>query len=164
MKLNNINNYTEESNEVLSRLAVTIERLSYSLENHERNAISTSSLSSLTGSQIHCLDMARHLGKVRIGQLAEALAISMPTATVTVNLLEKKGYLNKEKSRDDRRAVVVNLTAKGLEISNLHDAIHKGYARQMLGAIGSQNTETLNTLLIQALNKIDADSKMGALG
>jgi len=159
MKLNNLDPSGEGSSELLSRLADTIERLSYSLDNHERNAIQRSPLSSLTGSQIHCLDKARHLGEVRIGILAEALAVSMPTATVTVNLLEKKGYLKKVKHKDDGRVVVVTLTEKGMEISRLHDEIHCGYARMILNELEPEEASALNSLLVRAMDRIDALTK-----
>jgi len=159
MKLNNLETSGERNSELLSRLAETIERLSYSLDNHERNAIQRSPLSTLTGSQIHCLDKARHLGEVRIGILAEALAVSMPTATVTVNLLEKKGYLKKVKQKDDGRVVVVALTGKGKEISRLHDEIHCGYARMILNELEPDEASTLNSLLVRAMDRIDIVTK-----
>jgi len=147
---------------LLTRLATTVERLSYSLDNHERNAILQSPLSSLTGSQIHCLDKARHLGEVRIGILAEALAVSMPTATVTVNFLEKKGYLKKVKQKEDGRVVVVSLKDKGMEISRLHDEIHSGYARMILRSMEPEEAEILNTLLVRAMEEKAITAELGS--
>lgn len=48
-----------------------------------------------------------------VGALAEAAAIAQPTATRTLDALERQGIVERRPSSEDRRSVTVRLTARG---------------------------------------------------
>jgi DNA-binding MarR family transcriptional regulator len=48
-----------------------------------------------------------------VGALAESAGIAQPTATRTLDALEREGVVQRRPSTEDRRSVVVHLTAKG---------------------------------------------------
>ena len=60
-----------------------------------------------------------------VGEIAEALGVTVPTVTVCVNKLVKKGYVTKTKSEKDARIAIVELTAAGQKMNRLHRFFHE---------------------------------------
>ena len=50
-----------------------------------------------------------------VSEIADAMNITRPTATVAINKLEKRGYLEKKTGNEDGRTVRVTLTRGGNE-------------------------------------------------
>jgi MarR family transcriptional regulator, organic hydroperoxide resistance regulator len=67
----------------------------------------------LTLAQYYLLSPLERETAVPLCQLAESAAIAPPTATRIVDGLEKAGVLRRERSRTDRRTVLVSLTPQG---------------------------------------------------
>jgi DNA-binding MarR family transcriptional regulator len=69
----------------------------------------------LTPTQGQILTMLRRhpAGGMRLTDLAEDLAVAAATATVAVQALERKGLIQKTRSRDDGRVRTITLTATG---------------------------------------------------
>ena len=61
-------------------------------------------------------------GKLTIGELAAAEKVQPPSMTRTVNALCDKGLLARSPHPDDRRLVVVDLTAAGRAVSSTSHA------------------------------------------
>ena len=108
----------------------------------------------LSSTQIHYLDMVRHMGNPRVGELAERMGVRRPTATMAVNELTSSGYLQKSRSPSDRRSVLVSLTCRGQAVAELHDEIHAGYANLFVSALGERDAARLESLLRRALRTI----------
>jgi DNA-binding MarR family transcriptional regulator len=69
----------------------------------------------LTLAQYYLLHPLEHGGPVALSQLAECAGIAAPTATRLVDGLERAGVVRRERSRRDRRSVLVSLTDAGRE-------------------------------------------------
>ncbi len=54
-------------------------------------------------------------GRMRMGQIAQALGVAMSTATGIVERLVEQGFLLREMDPEDRRSVAVRLTSLGRE-------------------------------------------------
>ena len=143
----------------MSALAQTVERLSYSMDAHERRVVEESRLANLSSTQIHYLDMIRHMGDPPVGELAERMGVRRPTATMAVNDLTKAGYLQKSRNPGDRRSVLVSLTRQGQAVAELHDEIHAGYANLLVSVLGERDAARLERLLRRALRAIDASEE-----
>lgn len=50
---------------------------------------------------------------VRVGEVATQLRVTQPTATDSINALERKGYLTKQSAESDRRATLARITGDG---------------------------------------------------
>lgn len=66
----------------------------------------------LTLAQMNAVRVIRDLRHVTIKQLAEALCVSPPSASTTVDRLVELGVLLREQSREDRREVIVRVSPK----------------------------------------------------
>ena len=67
---------------------------------------------SLSAMEAFSLEVINMLGKPTVGQFAEFLNISQSNATYKVNNLIKKGYLERQNSRTDRREYHLILSEK----------------------------------------------------
>ena len=89
----------------------------------------------VTTSQLKVMFVIYLQGPLRIGLLARALNVSLPTMTVTVDRLVKRGILRRENDPDDRRAVYCHLSDYGQEILNQMWNSARERTRQMLTAL-----------------------------
>ena len=67
----------------------------------------------------------------RMSDIAKRLNVTMGTLTTNMNSLEEKGYIIRERSKTDKRVVLVVLTPKGKK-AFCH---HRGFHRNMIKAI-----------------------------
>ena len=79
-----------------------------------------------------------------VGEIAEALGVTVPTVTVCVNKLVKKGYVTKNRSERDARIAIIELTPEGKKMNRLHRFFHE---QMLLSIRGEFNDEELDCLL-----------------
>ncbi|MCU0227503.1 MAG: MarR family winged helix-turn-helix transcriptional regulator [Bryobacterales bacterium] len=84
---------------------------------HETQATAGPEGLSPTQAQILTYLVARSGERKRVGDTAMELAITSATASDAVRVLEEKGLLRKESDPLDRRAMTLNLTAKGKRLA-----------------------------------------------
>jgi DNA-binding MarR family transcriptional regulator len=63
--------------------------------------------------QLICLQALRGLGQAPLSTLAKQIHLGSPTVLGIVDRLEEKGLLCRERSRQDRRKVLIELTEEG---------------------------------------------------
>ncbi len=51
--------------------------------------------------------------------------ITMGTLTTSVNRLVEKGYVTRKRDVNDRRVVLLDLTEKGQQVFEIHEAFHE---------------------------------------
>ena len=125
--MKNENNYSEKLNNAIEETYQLINKL-------EEQIVKNSSVD-LTISEIHvveavakndttesCTDTA---GTKTISEIAQILNITLPSVTISINKLQKKGYVEKLKCKNDGRSVRVKLTKRGEKINNVHRHFHK---------------------------------------
>ena len=78
----------------------------------------------LTGPRTHLLWVLFHGGPATQVQLADALGVTPRNVTSLVDALEATGFARREPHPTDRRAVLVNLTERGLSIMEAMDREH----------------------------------------
>lgn len=88
-----------------ARLRVAVLRLSRRLRKHD--------LAGLTPSQLSTLSYVGARGPLRLGDLAAAERIAPSTLTRLVNVLESRGYVQRQPAPDDARASLVTVTESG---------------------------------------------------
>ncbi len=105
---------------------------------------------------INEMHLIEHVGKNKndgrtISDLAQSLNITLPSVTVAINKLVKKGYVKKEKSNTDGRVVYVRLTDKGLRIDKIHQYFHV----KMVKEIAKEMTDEEKESLIHGMEKLN---------
>jgi DNA-binding MarR family transcriptional regulator len=66
-----------------------------------------------------------------ISEIADILSITLPSVTVAINKLLKKGHVQKIKCSDDGRIVFVILTKKGKKMYAAHRYFHENMVRSL---------------------------------
>ncbi len=87
---------------------------------------------------------------MRVSDLAERLDVATPTATQMVKRLENAGYLERHRSKTDRRIVHVLLTTKGSEYM---ENAHKQFVSRFEAVVNHLGEED-SALLARLLNRI----------
>lgn len=139
--------FEEQLNEVIVDTYRSILRV-------EENILKRSDKTDLSISEIHMLE-AVGKGKDRrrtISELAEVLNITLPSVTVAINKLMKKGYVEKVRGEEDGRIVYVSLTRQGRRIDSAHRYFHESMVRSIIRDM----TESEMQALYKGVMKLDA--------
>ncbi|WP_284259165.1 MarR family winged helix-turn-helix transcriptional regulator [Acidocella aquatica] len=80
-------------------------------------------------------------------ELSKRLDIGNATVGQTVKRLESRGLVKRKQSTEDRRVVMVELTAKGRSLEIFFDRETQGLTAEINGVLGLKGTETLTKLL-----------------
>jgi len=99
---------------------------------------------------IECVGKGKGDGR-SISELADDLNVTRPSATIAVNKLEQKGYVQKRSCDYDGRVVRVYLTQEGNKI----DTLHRFYHRNMVHAISGGLTGEEKKILIRSIKKLN---------
>ena len=138
--------FDEQLNEVIVDTYRSILRV-------EENILKRSDQTDLSISEIHMLE-AVGKGKDRrrtISELAEVLNITLPSVTVAINKLMKKGYVEKVRGEEDGRIVYVSLTRQGRRIDSAHRYFHESMVRSIIRDM----TESEMQALYKGVMKLD---------
>ncbi len=78
----------------------------------------------ITTTELHVIE-AIGTDSLSMNELSEKLGITMGTATVAINKLSEKKFIERKRCQHDRRKVFVSLSKKGLDALNYHTKFHK---------------------------------------
>jgi DNA-binding MarR family transcriptional regulator len=70
----------------------------------------------VSGAQLWIMQELHEMPGMRVGEIANKLAIHQTTASNLLRLLEKRGYLVKSRDPEDQRAVKLALSEQGAEL------------------------------------------------
>lgn len=120
-----------------------------------RNAAARAALSA---QEMRCLrTVGRHQGCIMSG-LAERIRLSLSSVTGLIDRLVEKRLVCRDRSREDRRVVQVELTGEGRE---LHESVVESqvqYARRLLKTLSASEQDTLLALFAKISDRIKTDS------
>lgn len=113
----------------------------------EARAIITPEFKDITNNDMHVIE-AVGIGEPRnMSAVAKLLSVTVGTLTIAVNNLVKKGYIERVRSKEDRRVVLVSLTEKGKKAYQHHKRFHEEMIQSLLKGLSDQEINTLVTAL-----------------
>ena len=111
---------------------------------YEETSIKTISDEPVTVSEAHMLEaIAKNGGCSTVSDISTLLNISMPTATVAVKKLERKGFVSKVPCPEDGRRFIITLTALGQKVDKAHKIFHKKMVRNISNSFEENEKEVL---------------------
>lgn len=113
----------------------------------EEKAIITSEFKDLTNNDMHIIDAVGIKEEKNMSAVAKALSVTTGTLTIAMNSLVKKGYVERVRSEEDRRVVLLSLSEKGKKAYEHHKIFHEN----MIKATVDKLTETEKQILAKAL-------------
>lgn len=117
----------------------------------ESKAVITEQFKDITNNDMHIIE-AIGIGEPRsMSVIAKMLSVTVGTLTVNMNSLEKKGYLVRERSTEDKRVVLVTLTEKGRSAFFHHRDFHKAMIKSAVKGLDEDEMKAL----INCLEKLN---------
>ncbi|MEW6652128.1 MAG: MarR family transcriptional regulator, partial [Bacteroidota bacterium] len=101
----------------------------------------------LTQTQFAVIEALGHLGPLKVGKICSKMLASGGNMTLVLDNIEKMGFVERTNSSDDRRAILVRLTAKG---KLLFDDVFIKHAVQLtkyMSVLSSEEQKILGDLL-----------------
>jgi DNA-binding MarR family transcriptional regulator len=91
--------------------------------------------------------------RLSVKELTEKIHRTQPTVTVLVNKLEKLGYVERIKSKEDSRVTLINITEKGIQLEPIFHEISEKLNTVIYGNLTNAEKEQLEHLLEKILKK-----------
>ena len=113
----------------------------------EGKAIITEEFKDISNNDMHIIEAVGIKNPQSVSMIARTLGVTVGTLTVNMNNLEKKGYLSRTRSKEDRRVVLVELTEKGRKAFFHHRDFHKGMIKAAVSGLNEDETISLITCL-----------------
>ena len=117
----------------------------------EENAITSQEYKDLTNNDMHVINAIGVGTTKNMSSIAKELSVTVGTLTISMNSLVKKGYVLRERGKEDRRVVYISLTERGRAAYVHHARFHKA----MIDSISDELTSEEMELLIKTLTKLD---------
>ena len=117
----------------------------------EQQAIITQEFNDITNNDMHVIDAIGTGEPKNMSTIAKTLSVTVGTLTIAMNSLVKKGYVTRERGREDRRVVYISLSERGKTAYERHAQFHK----EMIDSVMGQLTKEEMEALIKALTKLN---------
>ncbi len=83
-------------------------------------------------------------GKRNLHELADIHSVRLPTMSRTISVLEKRGWISRSRSTEDRRTVFAMITDKGKCVLQEVEATAISRAAELLAEVDEENLRNLN--------------------
>ena len=117
----------------------------------EQKAIITEEFQDITNNDMHIIEAIGMNEPKNMSTIAREISVTVGTLTIAINSLVKKGYVLRERGKEDRRVVYISLTERGRAAYVHHARFHKA----MIDSISDELTSEEMELLIKTLTKLD---------
>lgn len=109
----------------------------------EQHSIKNEKLNDISITEVHTIEAIGIHNTKSMSEVAQLLGITVGTLTTAVGHLERKGYVERKKQKEDKRVVLVSLTDKGELVFKLHERFHKNMVHQIISGIDDNQREVL---------------------
>jgi MarR family transcriptional regulator, 2-MHQ and catechol-resistance regulon repressor len=101
----------------------------------------------LTQPQFSVIEVLGHLGPLKIGEICQKMLVSGGNMTLVLDNIEKLGFTERVPSREDRRAILVQLTPKGKDLFDKIFVTHAENITKIMSVLSSAEQVALGDLL-----------------
>ena len=113
----------------------------------EERAIRTGEYQNATTNDMHVIEAIGMGQPKNMTSVARALSVTTGTLTISVNSLVKKGFVERVRSEEDRRVVLVSLTEKGKLVYTRHRKFHEELVQNIVNRLDDQEKVLLEKVL-----------------
>lgn len=138
--------------EIKQTLNEILVKLFRNINNIEEQSIRTEEYKDVTTNDMHVIEAIGVDSPKNMTAVARELGVTTGTLTISVNSLVKKGFVDRVRSEEDRRVVLVSLSDKGKRAHERHRLFHE----EMIDAIVEQFTEEEKEILERTLKNLNA--------
>lgn len=113
----------------------------------EEKAVITEEFKDITNNDMHVLEAVGIEEPRSVSVIAKRLSVTAGTLNVSMNSLEKKGYIVRERSQKDKRVVLATLTEKGRKAFFHHRDFHKRMIHAIVRGLEDEEMKALHKCL-----------------
>lgn len=114
----------------------------------EEKAIITKEYEDISNNDMHIIDAIGIAEPQMVSEVARKMSVTQGTVNVAMNALERKGYINRNRSEEDRRVVLVSLTERGVKAYHHHRDFHKKMMRAIVRDLNDEEKQALHHCLV----------------
>ena len=93
--------------------------------------------------EMHTVDVIGNFSDVTPSFVSKELMVTLGTVTTCLNNLERKGYIERIRSDQDRRVVYLHLTKKGRLVHRLHKRCHKAMVEKIIDGMSPEEINVM---------------------
>lgn len=101
----------------------------------------------LTQPQFAVIEVIGHLGPLKIGELCDKMLVTGGNMTLVLDNIEKLGFIERVPSREDRRAINIQLTPTGQKLFEDVFVKHAENITQFMSVLNAAEQKNLGDLL-----------------
>lgn len=113
----------------------------------EAKAVITEEFSDITDNDMHIIEAIGIREPQKVSDVAKKRNVTAGTLTINMNSLEKKGYIIRERSSEDKRVVHAILTERGRKAFFHHRDFHKHMIKSAVKGFNSEELRVLTECL-----------------
>jgi len=131
-------------NEIASTLNRLLEENYEKVTHMEQNMLNGLSGVDISINELHVMEYVADAKEGRtITDIAGKTGKTLPSITVAIQKLERRGYVEKVRSQQDGRVVLVTLTRRGRKIDAAHRYFHRRMVNEVLKRMDETDVQTL---------------------
>ena len=92
---------------------------------------------------MHTIDVIGKFPEATPSKVSKELMVTLGTVTTSLNNLERKGYIERIRSEQDRRVVYLHLTKKGRLLHRLHKRFHKAMVEKIIDGMSPEEMDVM---------------------
>ncbi len=108
----------------------------------------------LTGPQLTVVKILEQIGDLSLSELSERIRAQNSTVTGIIDRMEREGLVLRERSKDDRRVVLIRLTPKGEELARSVPLEPMEVFRSALSSLSKDEVAELFRILSKVSRKV----------
>lgn len=136
--------------DIASTLNEVLVKLFRDITTIEEQVIKTGEYKELSVNDMHVIEAVDIHEPKNMTSVARALSVTTGTLTISVNGLVKKGFVERTRSEEDRRVVLISLTDKGRKAFAQHQRFHQQMIDAVVEGLSAQEQVILEKALRNA--------------
>lgn len=117
-----------------------------SYDTMKRRIDGQNTIGDLSGSQFGTLEMLHHLGPLTQKDIGQKLLVSKSNVVTVIDKLESRGFVERQRSLEDRRCVFIHLTEDGREKIEEVLPVHVAAITEEMNRLSPQEQKDLGRL------------------
>ncbi|MCI8373156.1 MAG: MarR family transcriptional regulator [Lachnospiraceae bacterium] len=125
----------------------SLNRLFNEILTMEQKVILRNEYSNLTNNDLRVINAIGIDQPKNMSMVAKAMSVTVGTLTIAINNLVKKGYVLRVRSTEDRRVVLLSLSASGRDVYRMNKKFHEEMAAAAVEGLDEEQCRVLENAL-----------------
>ncbi|MCF2642071.1 MAG: winged helix DNA-binding protein [Lachnospiraceae bacterium] len=117
----------------------------------------------ITNNDMHVIEAIGLDGHKKMTDIAKTLSVTTGTLTKSMDGLVRKQYVNRNRSEEDKRVVLISLTEKGVRAFHHHENFHKILIKRATRGMSEEEICFLINILAKLKDSFRLNFKIGEM-